>query len=110
MVVSASVAAAVWALSVPVTGRAEPWDADSPYYVVALATAGAISGAVLPKHLWAHYIGAVLGQAAYELIFLRVGPLFVLGLAFLAAYSVIFVAVAAIVAYIRRSKDEATAV
>lgn len=97
-------------MSVPVTGRAEPWDADSPYYVVALATAGAISGAVLPKHLWAHYIGAVLGQAAYELIFLRVGPLFVLGLAFLAAYSVIFVAVAAIVAYLRRSKDEATAV
>lgn len=110
MVVSASVAAAVWALSVPVTGKVEPWDADSPYYVVALATAGAISGAALPKHIWAHYVGAVLGQAAYELIFLRVGPLFVLGLGFLAAYSVIFVAVAAIVAYLRRSKDEATVV
>jgi len=33
------------------TGRNEPWDADSPYYFVALAVAGAVSGAVVPKHL-----------------------------------------------------------
>ena len=66
------------------TGRNEPWDADSPYYFVALAVAGAVSGAVVPKHLWANYVGAVLGQAAYELAFLKLGPLFILGLVFLA--------------------------
>jgi hypothetical protein len=31
---------------------------------------------------WAHYVGAVAGQAFYELLFLNVGPLFVLGLFF----------------------------
>jgi len=36
------------------------------YYFAGLAVAGAVSGVVVPKHLWAHYLGAVLGQAAYE--------------------------------------------
>jgi len=90
------------------TGRNEPWDADSPYYFVALAVAGAVSGAVVPKHLWAHYVGAVLGQAAYELAFLKLGPLFILGLVFLAGYSVIFVVSAAIVASFRKAGTAST--
>ncbi|MEP7067816.1 MAG: hypothetical protein ABI789_01195 [Usitatibacter sp.] len=110
-VVSAGMAAMVWALSVPFTGSDEPWDASGPYYIVALAIAGAISGAAIPKHLLAHYAGAVVGQAAYELVFLKVGALFVLGLAFLAGYSVIFLGAAAIVATLRnRSSNGATAV
>jgi hypothetical protein len=108
-IVSAALAAVVWALSAPLTGKSEPWDAEWPYYFIALAIAGAISGAVIPKHLGAHYIGAVLGQTAYGLVFLKLGPLFVLGLAFLAGYSFIFLATAAIVVSFRKgSVNEAT--
>ncbi len=104
-------AAAVWALSVPFTGKTEPWDADGLYYFIALAVAGAFSGAVIPKHLATQYIGAVVGQAAYELVFLEFGALFVLGLAFLAGYSIIFLGAAAVVASFRnRGSNEATAV
>jgi len=111
IVVSAALSAAVWALSVPITGQNEPWDAETPYYWVALGVAGAMSGALVPKHLWAHYVGAILGQAAYELAFFKLGPLFILGLAFLAGYSIIFVVAAAIVASLRKGADnEATAV
>ena len=109
LVVSAASSAAVWALSIPLTGKAEPWDAEFPYYFVALVLAGAISGAVVPKHPWAHYVGAILGQVAYALAFLKLGPLFIVGLVFLVAYSLIFVA-AAIVAWLRRDPpNEATA-
>ena len=86
----------------PLTGKTEPWDAASPYYFVALAVAGGVSGAVVRRHLWAHYVGAVLGQVAYELAFLKLGPLFMLGLVFLAGYSLIFLASAALVASFKR--------
>lgn len=111
LVVSAALSATVWALSLPLTGKPEPWDAESPYYFLALGVAGAISGTVVPKRLWAHYVGAVLGQVAYELAFLKLGPLFIVGLLFLAGYSLIFVAAAAIVASLRKDPpNEATAV
>lgn len=98
---AAALSAAVWALSGPVTGAREPWDAEGPYYLLALALSGALSGALVPKSLWAHYLGAVVGQAVYELVFLSVGPLFLLGLAFLLAYGVVFLAAAAAAAYLR---------
>ena len=97
VLVAAGLSAAIWALSIPLTGEAEPWDAESPYYFVALAVAGGVSSAIVPRHLWAHYLGAVLGQIAYELAFLKLGPLFPLGLVFLAGYSLIFLAAAALV-------------
>ena len=100
--VSAALGAVIWALSIPITGKIEPWDAESPYYFVALAIAGAISGVIVPKRLWAHYVGAVLGQVAYGLAFLKLGPLFIVGLVFLAGYSLIFVAAAAIAASSRK--------
>lgn len=99
---SAALAAAVWALSVPLTGKPEPWDAQGPYYPLALALAGAIAGFIRPSHFGAHYAGAIAGQAAYGLVFLPMGALFVLGLVFLAGYSAIFVATALIVASFRR--------
>ena len=109
--VAAAAAAAVWALSVPLTGKSEPWDAESPYYVLALVVAGVLSGSLVPRHLAWHYMGAIAGQVAYELVFLKFGPLFVLGLAFLAGYSTIFLAGVAIVAALRsRGSNEATAV
>jgi hypothetical protein len=105
-VLAAALSALIWALSIPLTGKAEPWDAELPYYFVALAAAGIISGLVVPKHLWAHYVGAVVGQVAYELAFLKLGPLFVLGLLFLAVYSLIFLGAAAIVSSLRRRRSD----
>lgn len=105
--VAAGLGAAIWALSFPLTGHAEPWDSPGPYYPVALLVAGAASGMLVPKKPWAHYLGAVLGQAAYEVAFLKMGALFVLGLAFLAAYSIIFFLAAAI-AVSRRRLGKAT--
>jgi hypothetical protein len=96
IVVAAGLSALIWALSIPITGKSEPWDAEPPvYYVIALAIAGALSGVVVPKYPWAHYVGAILGQGAYELAFLKLGPLFVVGLVFLAIYSLIFFGAAA---------------
>ena len=103
-VVSSFTAAGVWALSVPFTGKAEPWDAEGFYYFFALAVAGAISGAIVPKHPSTQYVGAVLGQAAYELIFLKLGALFVLGVVLLAGYSLIFLGAAALVASLRQPR------
>jgi len=44
VIVSAVLAATVWTLPIPITGRKEPWDADSLYYFAGLAVAGAVSG------------------------------------------------------------------
>ncbi len=95
IVVGAVASTAVWALSPWLTGRPEPWDADSAFYIAGLIVAGVLAGLLRPRPLWAHYAGAVAGQAAYELAFLAVGPLFVLGVAFLLGYSVVFVIAAA---------------
>lgn len=95
LVIAAALAAIVWTLSTTITGLSEPWDSESPYYVGGLAVAGAISGAISAKPLWAHYIGAIVGQALYMLVFLPLGPLVVLGLGFMAAFSAIFMGAAA---------------
>lgn len=105
IVVAAGLSAAVWALSIPITGKSEPWDAEPPlYYVVALTIAGVVGSVLVPKHPWAHYVGAIVGQAAYELAFLKLGPLFVFGLPFLAIYSLISFAAAAIVISFRKNR------
>ena len=101
LLVAALLSALVWALSPILTGHAEPWDANGPYYISALAIVGAVCGGLLPKPLWAHYIGAVLGQVTFELSFLSVGPLFLLGVLFLLGYSIVFLAAAAVAAYVR---------
>lgn len=81
--------AAVWALSPLFTGYSEPWDGDGPYYFVALAIAGFIGGLLSPRPSAAMYLGAVLGQLGYMLLFQRVGPLIALGFVFLLGYSLI---------------------
>ena len=105
LIVAAALAAAIWALSVPITGHGEPWDAEALYYPVALGVTGVISGAIIPKPLWAHYVGAILGQVAYELVFLKPGPLFMVELVFLAGYSIVFVLGAALAAFVRRLRS-----
>ena len=99
--VAAVTSAIVWALSPWVVGEREPWDVDSPYYLLALAAAGAVSGTLAPRPLWAHYVGAVLGQALYMAYFLSTGPMFLLGVVLLLGYSLVFVAAAAVTGYLR---------
>jgi hypothetical protein len=89
-------AAIVWALSPWLAGHREPWDAESYYYPLALVVAGAIAGYVAPRPLWAHYVGAVVGQIAFQAVVLRIGPQFLLGVAFLLGYSLVFLLGAAI--------------
>jgi hypothetical protein len=96
ILVSAVASALIWALSPWLTGHREPWDANSLFYIVALVVAGSLAGLLCPKPLWAHYVGAIVGQLGYELLFLRIGPLFVLGAVFLLGYCIIFVIGAAV--------------
>ncbi len=101
LIVSVTISAAVWALSPWLTGHREPWDADGLFYVYSLAVAGFVAGLLAPRPLWAHYLGAFVGQLAYELIFLPIGALAVLGAVFLLGYSVVFVLAAALAGHIR---------
>lgn len=101
VLVSAAVGAVIWALSPWVTGHREPWDAAGIYYVVALFVGGLVAGVLSPRPLWAHYVGAFIGQIGYEVLFLRVGPLFILGAAFLLGYTIIFSIGAAVAAQLR---------
>ena len=94
--VSAVAGALVWVLSPWLVGHREPWDADGHFYPLALVVAGSIAGLLAPRPLWAHYVGALVGQLGYELLFLHIGPLFVLGAAFLLGYSLIFLVAAAL--------------
>ena len=103
--VSAVTAILPWVSSPWLTGHREPWDADGLFYIVALVVAGALAGLLAPQPLWAHYLGAFIGQLGYEIVFLRVGPLFVLGALFLVGYCVIFVVAAAMAGHLRARLD-----
>lgn len=74
------------------TGHAEPWDAGGIYYFAALALAGLVSGFIAPKPIWMLYVGSIAGQLLYQVLFLPSGPLMVVGLAFLVAWSLVFLA------------------
>ena len=99
--VAAVTSALVWAASPWLTGQREPWDAEFPFYFVALLVAGTVAGGLAPKPLWAHYLGSFIGQLSYEAIFLNLGPLFVLGAVFLLGYCLVFVAAVSLMGYIR---------
>lgn len=90
IIIGALLSAAVWAISPWATGHKEPWDANGLFYIASLIGGGFVSGLLTPKPLWAQYVGSVSGQLIYELLFLRIGPLFVLGAGFLLGYSFLF--------------------
>jgi len=92
IIFAAIISAAIWASSPWLTGHKEPWDAESLFYVGSLFVGGLVSGLLIPKPLWAQYAGSVVGQVIYELLFLQIGPLFVLGVGFLLGYSLLFLA------------------
>lgn len=87
---AAVIGAVIWAISPWATGSKEPWDAESVFYVAALLAGGLLSGLLSPTPLWAHYVGAVAGQLAYELVFIELDPLMLVGAVFLLAYSTVF--------------------
>ncbi|MSQ60093.1 MAG: DUF4375 domain-containing protein [Betaproteobacteria bacterium] len=81
--------ALIWALAPAIAGKAEPWD-DAAYYLFALPVAGVVSGLLAGRPLWSQYMGVILGQFAYALIFLAMGPLALLGVGFTAVYALLF--------------------
>lgn len=98
---SATASALIWVLSPLLTGHTEPWDADGQFYFSALVLAGLCAGALIPRSLHMHYLGAVAGQLGYELWLGNVGALFLLGAVFLLIYSTIFVAAAMLASGLR---------
>ena len=102
LIISALASVSIWLLTPVLTSHREPWDADGSFYIVALVIAGAVAGALAPKPLWAHYVGSFAGQLGYELIFLHVGPLVVVGAVFLLVYCAVFSMAAALAAVFRR--------
>jgi hypothetical protein len=102
LLVSFVLGALVWALSPVLSGHAEPWDVEGVYYPASLLVAGLLSGFIRPQYFWGHYLGVILGQLAFMLLFVPGGPLNIVGIAFLVVYSLITLAGAAAGAGIRR--------
>ena len=88
--VASASAFAVWALSPWFTGFKEPWDAPGVYHGAALLLAGTLSRLINVKPLWTHDVGSIFGQLLYGVVFLPFGPLAVVGLLFLAVWSLLF--------------------
>jgi hypothetical protein len=57
--------AAVWALSIPVTGAREPFDSPTMYYPAAMFCAGVVAALPAPGYWWAAVIGIFLGERLY---------------------------------------------
>jgi hypothetical protein len=100
--VAAATSAIIWVATPWLTGKREPWDANFPFYVLSLLAAGGVAGFLAPKPLWAHYLGSFAGQLSYEIVFLKIGPLILLGAAFLLGYCFVFMIAAGVTGYIRR--------
>mgnify|MGYP001420734309 CR=1 FL=1 len=101
LAIAALLAASIWGVSPLLTGKREPWDVDGYFYLVALVIAGSLAGLIAPRPRWAHYVGAFIGQLGYQLLFLRIGSLIVLGAILLLGYSLVFALAAALVGRIR---------
>ena len=101
LIISAFASASIWLLTPVLTSQREPWDADGSFYIVALLIAGAVAGVIAPRPLWAHYAGSFAGQLGYELVFLRIGSLVLIGAVFLLVYCAVYSLAAALAAFIR---------
>ena len=100
--VAAGFGAVIWAMSPLITGKLEPWDAESPYYFVSLLVSGVIVGALIPKHVWAVLLGIVIGQSIYMMLFLPLGPLIGIGIVMMPLYGLLSLIGAVFAARIRR--------
>lgn len=110
--VGLALGAAIWLLSASITGRPEPWDAPGVYYPAALLAAGAIGGALVPGHWGEVAVGVFTGQAL--VLMARVmtepgnGSLWLLGLLFLALYSLLALLGAGLGSGLRRMAGRAS--
>jgi hypothetical protein len=102
--------ASIWLLSPWITGRSEPWDAESGYYPGALLLAGAVGGLLVPMHWSSVTLGIVVGQVLVILGGVLADPasggLWPLGLIFLAGYSVLALVGALLGAILRRGRGK----
>jgi len=99
---SAGLGAAIWALAPLFVNEVEPWDAPG-YYVVAILATGVAIGALRTVRWWLLWTGLAVGQLMYLLAFLPIGPLLPLGVLFLAAYSLLGLATANLLKFVRRA-------
>lgn len=53
---------ALWLASPLVTGHAEPWDGEFPFYLPVMLAGGAVAGGALPRRAGAFFLGLWLGQ------------------------------------------------
>ena len=86
---AALLGAIVWFLSPYITGEVEPWDAFPLFYLVSLIIAGIIAAIPKTASLASIYVGAIVGQFLYMLVFLPSGPLILVGVFSLAIYSLL---------------------
>jgi len=61
---------AVWALSVPLTGMREPFDAPGLYYPLAMFLCGIGAALPAPRYWWLAVIGIFLGERLYAYLLL----------------------------------------
>ena len=63
-------------------------------------------GGLIPKHLWTVFLGVVVGQILYMLIFIPSGPLLLIGIVFLMGYGLISLIAAIFAARLRRGTQQ----
>ena len=89
LIMSSVLGTLVWFASPFITGELEPWDSETFYYIGSLFISGIFLGLYHTEKIWAYAIGIFLGQLIYILVFLPLGPLFLIGILYLAVSSLI---------------------
>lgn len=89
VMVGMAVSAAILAVSPFVTGLLEPWDSAGSYYFIAMLFAGVVGSIMYPKNFTVFLTGIFLGQLIYSVLFLPLGPLFIVGIFVMAFYTLI---------------------
>lgn len=65
----------IYALSLPIGGHLEPWDATPGYYPGTLVLGGLVAGLLLRARPWPLWLGLVAGQAIHVLFVAPGAPL-----------------------------------
>lgn len=89
LIAGAVISAVIWALSPWLAGREEAFNVGY-YYIPAMLAGGFVSGFLVGKPVWAHYLGSVVGQLLYLLLVLKVGWLILPSLIFVPGASLLF--------------------
>lgn len=106
LLIGVGLGAAIWLVSPLITGRREPWDAESSYYPAALLGAGILGGVLAPHHWLSVALGVFGGQVVVLMGGVLGDPssggLWPLGILFLGWYSVLALLGAGLGASVRR--------